>query len=141
MGYVTLVQLLYLADRKALMIWGHPITTASYIATGDGVGFSNCISIFELKGQGRDVQMVELSEEFVWEAALSGLKEDEGFEAWKLSEGEMLIIEMFVEYGSLSSQALSSIVWDLPEMRKKGPISYRDILQAAQKPRGRHCSH
>lgn len=134
MDHRKLELLLYLVDRKALTAWGHPITTASFIATGNGVELSDRISILESKENNRS-QLVQLDEEFVWKSTLSGLDKENEVETSKLSEAEMLVIEeIFAEYVSLSSEQLQSHVRVLPEVQKCGLIYCRDILKAAGRP-------
>jgi hypothetical protein len=134
--YKRLVLLLYLADRRTLIIFGRPITTASYIATEKGIELNNRIPVIEFKGMGNEAHLVQLDKEFIWEVAFTGLDREEALVgSMELSGAEGMILEEIVaEYGSLSFVELFSLVQKLPEMQKSGPIYYRDILKAAGKP-------
>ncbi len=45
MDYRKLMLLLYLADRKALLTWGRPITTDQYASTDQGIVLSRVLEL------------------------------------------------------------------------------------------------
>jgi hypothetical protein len=52
MDYRKLMLLLYLADRKALLTWGRPITTDQYVLTDQGIVLSRLLELITEKEWG-----------------------------------------------------------------------------------------
>gem|GEM_PF-236814 len=128
MNYMKLIKLLYLADRKALLIWRRPITTDQCVSMKCGPVLSQIYDFIKKDGN------------TVWEKAISrlgqydvSLKHDPGDDA--LSEADTTVLdEIFWEYGEICSSRLVDVTHELPEWKDPGrgatPIRYSDILKA-----------
>ena len=133
MSHLKLMKLLYLADRRALLTLGRPITYDSYVSMDHGPVLSTTLNL--LHG---DVQSSG-----PWEKAITvplnnevSLLKDPGDD--KLSEAEeKLIREVFDEHGAKTQWDLRDFTHTLPEWEDpKGSsikIEYRDILFAGNK--------
>ncbi len=131
-----LVLFLYLADRKALIARGHPITTFYYVAREREPTLSDRIPVL-FKIAGKIIRSIRVDEEFIWEDAHDRVRGTSRFKAHELSKREMTIIEEVVaelHNGAAPFSELLSLVRELPEVQEDGPIYYRDILRAAGKP-------
>lgn len=135
MSYMKLIKLLYLADRTALLRWGRPITTDSYVAMDRGPVLSR---VLDLATDGDDP-----SAPSVWSRYIS---EPVNYEvAWEsdpgrdeLSDAELNVLEeVFREHGAKSRWELVDFTHRLPEWQNPQggaiPISVRDILRAGGK--------
>jgi uncharacterized phage-associated protein len=135
MSYMKLIKLLYLADRAALLKWGRPITTDSYVSMDRGPVLSRVLDLAtdeELPGHNS-----------VWASHITGaahysvrLQRDPGED--ELSEAELqLLDQIFQEHGRKSRWELVDLTHKLPEWKNPQsgaiPIRYRDILKAAGK--------
>jgi uncharacterized phage-associated protein len=135
MSYMKLIKLLYLADRKALMQWGRPITTDRYVSMDHGPVLSR---ILNLTTDGN-----EPGGESVWSAAIAEpshydveLKSEP--ETDELSQAEINLLDaIFKEFGHKTRWQLVDLTHQLPEWKDPEgsaiPISYRDILKAESK--------
>lgn len=128
MYHLKLMKLLYLADRRALIALGRPITYDSYVSMDHGPVLSTTLNLIH-----GDVQSTG-----PWEKAIDvplnnkvSLREDPGDN--KLSEAEVeLIKDVFDEHGAKSRWDLRDFTHTLPEWQDpKGStirIEYKDIL-------------
>ncbi|HPC60910.1 MAG TPA: Panacea domain-containing protein [Verrucomicrobiota bacterium] len=135
MSYMKLIKLLYLADRAALLRWGRPITTDSYVSMDRGPVLSRVLDLAteeDLPGH-----------ESVWSKHITEpehyavrLRSDPGED--ELSAAEIqLLDEVFHQYGAKSRWELVELTHKLPEWKDPQgsaiPIQYRDILKAGGK--------
>jgi uncharacterized phage-associated protein len=133
MHYMKLIKLLYLADRRALLRWGIPITTDTYTSMDHGPVVSTIYNLIRrlIKGQ-------------TWEEYISPPMGDANkeialqkqFKLSRLSRAEeKLIKEVFNKYGHWNRYKLRDFVmhklpdWHDPEGTSI-PISISDILKA-----------
>lgn len=130
MSYLKLVKLLYLADRRALLEWGIPITTDRYVSMDHGPVVSGIYSL-----------IVENRPKPFWSEYISAPLGDYEVQLLKaaptdhLSRAEeKLIAEVFEQYGSWSRWKLVDFVHTLPEWidphGSSIPLKVRDILRA-----------
>ncbi len=133
MSYMKLIKLLYLADRSALLQWGRPITTDSYVSMDRGPVLSRVLELAtdgDLPGQ-TSVWARHISEPAHYSVRLqTNPGEDE------LSTAELHVLEdVFRQHGRKSRWELVDFTHNLPEWKNPQggaiPIQYRDILQAA----------
>ncbi len=133
MHYMKLIKLLYLADREALLRWGIPITTDTYVSMDHGPVVSTIYDLIRRRVEG-----------LTWAEYISAPmgdrdKEVELIKDVKLSRlsraEEQLIHEVFEHYGSWNRYALRDYVlhklpeWQDPEGTSI-PITIADILKA-----------
>jgi uncharacterized phage-associated protein len=130
MHYLKLLKLLYLADRTALLEWGHPITTDRYVSMDHGPVVSNIYNL-----------IVEDKKKPVWSQFISPPLGDYEVElkkeapADRLSRAEERLIEqVHQQYGHWNRWRLVDFLHTLPEWRDPHgsslPIQIRDILKA-----------
>ena len=134
MSYLKLIKLLYLADRKALITWGRPITTDRYISMDKGPVLSRI----------RDLITEDQERGLAWRAHISEplpnyeveLISSPGDDELSTAEIDMLNA-IFDEFGSMSRWELVKVAHALPEWEYPDgssiPITYRDILNAGGK--------
>jgi uncharacterized phage-associated protein len=127
MSYVKLIKLLYLADRKALLRWGCPITTDRYVSMDRGPVLSRVLNLITDPGA-PSIWSTVISQPERYEVRLNKQIEKE-----ELSDAEIeLLNEILDQYGNMSQWELVDITHDLPEwIDPQGsaiPITYRDIL-------------
>ncbi len=135
MHYMKLIKLLYLADREALLRWGVPITTDTYVSMDHGPVVSTIYDLIRQKIEGP-----------IWRQYISAPMGDNEKEVElignpkraRLSRAEeQLIREIFGRYGRWNRYALRDYVMhQLGEWRDPDgtslPISIPDILRAGE---------
>jgi uncharacterized phage-associated protein len=133
MSHLKLIKLLYLADRRALLTLGRPISYDSYVSMDQGPVLSTTLNLIH----------GDVPSSGPWEKAISvpykhevSLSEDPGDD--KLSEAEVEIIrDIFNEHGKKCRWDLCDFTHTLPEWEDpKGSsikIEYQDILSASNK--------
>lgn len=135
MSYLKLIKLLYFLDREALLRWGRPVTTDSYVSLDNGPVVSRIYDLIrEEPAPGADrIWHHYISIPKDWEVTLIAEPE-----AAELSRAEgALIDEIFAKHGKMSRWDLVRLSHDLPEWQNPNgsaiPIHYRDILRAGNK--------
>lgn len=131
LSYLSLIKLMYLADRTALERWASPITNDRYYSLDYGPVLSNVLNLINL-GPG--------FENGSWSAFISPptnymveLMDEPGIS--ELSQAEVdLIDETFAAYGKLTKWELVKLTHGLPEWKDPEgsaiPISIEEILEA-----------
>jgi uncharacterized phage-associated protein len=78
MSYMKLIKLLYLADRKALVRWGRPITTDRYLSMERGPALSHVLDLAtDGENPGSDsIWAAVISEPSNYEVSLKGAPAD-----------------------------------------------------------------
>lgn len=139
MSYMKLIKLLYLVDRAALLNWGWPVTTDSYVSMDKGPVLSRVLNLIN---EGN-----EPNENSTWSQYISApegydvslKEEDVPSEELSLAE-EKLIEGVFNEFGHRNRWELVEFLHQLPEWQDpKGsaiPIQFSDILKAGGKTEG-----
>ncbi len=131
MHYLKLIKLLYLADRTALLRWGLPISTDSYVSMKNGPVLSNVLNL-----------IVEDKHKPVWARFISAplgdyeveLREEAPTDRLSRAE-ENLLSEIYAEYGHRNRWDLvENVMHKLPEWRDPqggaAKINIREILEA-----------
>jgi uncharacterized phage-associated protein len=135
MSYLKLIKLLYIVDREALIRWGRTVTTDRHVSMPKGPVLSQIYDLIT----GDEPPGVET----FWRRHISApqhfeieMNRDPGDDELSGAE-EALIDEVFNEHGWKGRWELVRYTHDLPEWQDPGggslPISYRDILRAADK--------
>lgn len=133
LNYMKLIKLMYLAERRALLNWGRPITYDSYFSLKHGPILSTTLDLIS-EGEQPDsghVWFKYISVPHNYEVSLS-----QDCSPDDLSEAEeFLLNQIFQEYGYFNKWDLvDHLHSDLPEWKNPGrssiPITYRDILMA-----------
>ena len=136
MSYMKLIKLMYLVDREALLRWGRPISTDSYVSMNKGPVLSKT---YDLITDGIAPGTDSVWAQFISAPAnreVSLLKETPTEE---LSRAEQeLIQEVFAHHGRKSRWEIVDWMHDnLPEWTNPEgtsiPITYGDILRAGKK--------
>lgn len=131
MHYLKLIKLLYLADRTALLRWGVPISTDSYVSMDNGPVLSN---VYDL--------ITEEKEKPFWATFISAPMGE--YEVALLKEAptdrlskaeERLLEEIYSQYGFRNRWDLvNNVMHSLPEWHYPGgssvQIEIREILAA-----------
>jgi hypothetical protein len=135
MSYLKLIKLLYLLDREALLRWGRPVTTDTYIAMDSGPMLWRIYRLILEEPRPETVP--------VWRSCISAPREWEVQLLAEPSSRELspteqaLIDEVFVRFGMMNRWDLVKISCQLPEWRDPDgitmPIDYSDILRAANR--------
>lgn len=130
MNYMKLIKLLYVADRRALLRWGRPITFARAFSMRHGPVLSE---VLDLINEG-----THPGEKSVWGRAVSSpfkyeVRLNEECPADDLSDAEESVLnEVFGEYNRFDPWALvDELHKTIPEWQETEsaiPIRYRDIL-------------
>lgn len=135
MNYMSLIKLLYLADREALLTWGRPVTTDNYVSMDKGPVLSNTLNLInELREPGTpEIWNQYISTPKDYEVQLLKDAPDE-----ELSPAEEeLLYKIYAEHGRKNPWQLVGFVHKLPEWQDPHgsaiPIAYRDILSAGNK--------
>jgi uncharacterized phage-associated protein len=133
--YLSVIKLLYLIDREALLTWGRPVTFDQYVSMDKGPVLSRTYDLISSGPfPGEDVYWSEhISEPKHYTIEL---KKEAGND--ELSEAEITLIEeTFRKYGSLDKWKLVELSHELPEWENPQgsalPIRYKDIFQAGGK--------
>ncbi len=135
MSYMKLIKLLYLADRAALLRWGRPITTDSYVAMDRGPVLSRVLDLAtneDVPGR-KSVWAQHISEP---EHYAVRLVTDPGEDELSAAEVDLLD-EVFQQHGAKTRWELVDLTHKLPEWKNPQggaiAIQYRDILKAGGK--------
>jgi uncharacterized phage-associated protein len=135
MSYMKLIKLLYLADRQALLRWGRPITTDSYVSMNKGPVLSRVLDLAtdEVSPGQQSIWAEHITEPEHYEVRM---RSDPGDD--ELSEAESrLLDEVYGEHGAKNRWDLVEMTHNLPEWKNPEGgairIDYRDILQAGGK--------
>ena len=133
MHYMKLIKLLYLADREAILRWGIPITTDSYVSMDHGPVVSTIYDLIRRKIEG------PIWARYISEPMGDNNKEVELIQDVRLSSlsraEEKLVQEVFAKYGHWNRYRLRDYVlhklpeWQDPEGTSL-PITVADILRA-----------
>ena len=133
LNYMKLIKLLYLADRKALLEHGKPITGDRMVSMPKGPVLSGILTLINW-GQRREepciwLEYISPPRQYEVELADPNPKFD------RLSERERRILDqVFERYGRIDKWSLVEITHELPEWRDpRGssiPIDPADILRA-----------
>lgn len=134
MSYMKLLKLLYLADRRALLKHGRPITFDRYVSMDQGPVLSqtyNLIVAEEAPDQPASYWRQHISEPDGYEVTLRVAEPPNG----ELSRAQTVILdEVFAEFGNMSRWELVHFVHTLPEWEDPHgssiPISLRNVLHA-----------
>jgi uncharacterized phage-associated protein len=131
-NHMKLIKLLYIAERRALLKWGRPITFDAYVSMPHGPVLS-----FTLDKVNEPVDPARKS---YWQHFIS---ERTGHEVRLLAEApndqlsraeEQLLDEVFAEFGGMTPFELRDYTHTLPEWHdpqgSSTPIRIRDILLA-----------
>jgi uncharacterized phage-associated protein len=135
MSYMKLLKLMYLADRKALLQFGRPITYDRYVSMDHGPVLSQTYNLMvaEESPTGAPSYWRELiSEPIKYEVSLRVAQPPHD----QLSPAqESVLDDVFDEFGAMSRWELVSLVHTLPEWQdpqgSSVPISLRDLLAGA----------
>lgn len=136
MSYMTLIKLLYLADREALAHWGRPITTDTYVSMDRGPVLSH---VLDRINEGPSPEeppsywVEHITPSANYEVTLTTDPNGE-----LLSEAEDELLEtVFKNHGHLTRWEIVDLVHTLPEWQDPNggaiPIDYSDILKAYKK--------
>jgi len=135
MSYMKLIKLLYLADRTALLRWGRPISTDTYVSMDRGPVLRRVLDLVtdeDLPGQA-SVWANHITEPEHYSVRL---RNDPGEDELSTAEVQLLD-EVFQLHGTKSRWELVDFTHKLPEWKNPQgsaiPIQYRDILKAGGK--------
>jgi len=130
MNHMKLVKLLYLADRKALLKWGRPITFDWYVSMPHGPALSFTLDKINDSAppDGSSYWHRIISERKGHEVSLLGDVPND-----QLSQAEEQLLDaVFRDYGAMSQWEIRDFSHTLPEWRDPNgssvPIEIRDIL-------------
>lgn len=132
MSYMKLLKLLYLADRKALLSFGRPITFDRYVSMDHGPVLSQTYNLMvaeESPNEAPSYWRQHISEPDNYEVSLRVHVPPHD----KLSPAqEHILDDVFAEFGALGRWELVDLVHTLPEWKDPHgssiPISLRDVL-------------
>lgn len=132
MYVLSLIKLLYLIDREALLRWGRPITFDSYYSLPQGPVVSFTLDLVNLP---RDPENPGYWHRFISEREGHQVRLLDTVPNDQLSDAEeRLIDEVFGKYEGLTQWQLRDLSHTLPEWRdpqgSNVPITVRDILTA-----------
>ena len=136
MNYMLLIKLLYLLDRRALSLWGRPVTGDDYFSMKYGPVLSEVLDLItdmpDPTGAGYWAKHISEPAHYVVELAA-----DPGND--ELSEAEEEVIEaIFEKFGAYNQFDLAAHLhlmleeWQ-PVEHGRIPITYGDILKAIKK--------
>jgi uncharacterized phage-associated protein len=130
--YMKLIKLLYLADRKALLELGRPITFDRYVSMKHGPVLSQTYDLIvaeEAPGE-RSYWRQHISEPSGYDVRLVG----EPPRGALSPAQEQVLDEVFAEFGALDRWKLVDFTHTLPEWRDPHgssiPLPLRDVLRA-----------
>jgi uncharacterized phage-associated protein len=128
--YLSLIKLMYLTDREALLRWGSPVTNDTYYALDRGPILSRVTNLARGQDEGQLfwAEHVSAPDNFC-----VNLVQDAGDEELSRAE-ERLIAEIHEQYGHLSQWQLVDLTHKLPEWQDPNgsaiSIDLEDILEA-----------
>ena len=132
MAYMKLLKLLYLADRKALLEHGRPITYDRFVSMDHGPVLSQTYNLIvaEEAPEGHSYWRQYISEPSNYEVSL--VKDAPNGALSRAQEG--ILESVFAEFGSMNRWKLVEFCHTLPEwVDPKGssiPIALSDVLRA-----------
>lgn len=135
LNYMVLIKLLYLADRKALIESGMPITGDQPVSMPHGPVLSVVLDLINMgREDGSAVWYDYISEPINYNVAL--IEQEPSRD--ELSDYELSILESIDDrFGGLDKWGLRDLTHSLPEWSdphgSSVPIRFEDILQAANK--------
>ncbi len=116
--FMTILKLLYLADRKALGEWERPITHDTYVSMKFGQVLSNTYDI--MKGQTHS----DAWDEYIENIYYNWIKLIKPIKLKALSPAEVELLEqIYNEYGGYNEFELAEITHELPEYIDPGDSS------------------
>jgi uncharacterized phage-associated protein len=130
--YMKLMKLLYLADRKALLELGRPITFDRYVSMKHGPVLSQTydLMVAEEAPQEHSYWRQHISEPREYQVRLRGESPRDALSPAQ----EQILDEIFAEFGALDRWALLDFTHTLPEWQdphgSSMPIALRDVLRA-----------
>lgn len=130
MSYMKLIKLLYLADRKALLELGRPLTFDSYVSMRHGPVLSCTLDLISAESAP--------GAESYWREHIGppqnfsvSLRRSPGAGALSAAE-ELILEEIFSEFGEMNRWDIVKFTHELPEWQDPGtscaPIMARTIL-------------
>ena len=131
MSYIKLIKLMYLADRRAFLETGYPITGAAMVSMPKGPVLSEVYDLITWGEEAESPWSELISAPSNWEVSLKRTPDLK-----QLSEYEVEVLDaVFAEFGRWDRWALVRYTHDLPEWRDPGessfPIDARVILREA----------
>jgi uncharacterized phage-associated protein len=132
MSYMKLLKLLYLADRKALLEQGRPITYDRFVSMDHGPVLSQTYNLMvaEESPEGHSYWRQFISVPSDWEVSL--IKDAPSGELSRAQEE--ILGQIFSEFGRMSRWELRDFCHTLPEWEdpkgSSNPIALRDVLRA-----------
>jgi len=132
MSYLKLLKLLYLADRKALLEHGRPITYDRYVSMDHGPVLSQTYDLIlgEQSPGTRSYWREYISEPANYEVSLLGDAPNGELSAAQ----ERILDDVFEEFGRMGRWEIVELMHTLPEWEDpRGssiPIAIRDVLRA-----------
>jgi uncharacterized phage-associated protein len=129
-NYMSLIKLMYFADREALLRWGSPVTNDSYFALDRGPILSRVMNLIKEAGAKSSIWSEHVSVPKNYHVELL---RDAGDDELSRAE-ERLIDEIYAKYGRLSQWQLVKLTHTLPEWQDPHgssiQIDLEDILEA-----------
>jgi uncharacterized phage-associated protein len=132
MSYMKLLKLLYLADRKALLSFGRPITYDRYVSMDHGPVLSQTYNLIVAEESPTEApsywrSLISVPESFEVSLRVPTPPNDQ------LSPAEERVLDdVFDEFGAMGRWQLVAFVHTLPEWKDPHgssiPISVRDVL-------------
>lgn len=134
MSYMKLLKLMYLADRKALLAYGRPITYDRFVSMDHGPVLSQTYNLMVAEESPDQAPSY-------WRSVISGptnyelsLRVTDPPHDQLSPAQERVLDDVFHEFGAMSRWELVALVHTLPEWRDPHgssiPISVRDLLSA-----------
>jgi len=131
-NYTKLTKLIYLAERKAILEWGFPITFDDLSALPNGPVVSRILDLIKYENIGNTWNQFIKTDEFD-----VVLKKDPNDDELSLAEKELLD-QIYNEYKNKSYSDLVTFTHNLPEYKDPNgsslPINYIDILRSSGMP-------
>lgn len=134
MSYLKLLKLLYLADRRALLAHGRPITFDRYVSMDHGPVLSQTYNLIvgEEQPEAPSYWRRYISEPVNYEVALRGEAPSGALSPVQ----EQILDEVFDEFGHMGRWDLVRLMHTLPEWQDPHgsslPITLRDVLRGAE---------
>lgn len=137
MPYLKLIKLMYLAERKAMALWGESVTGDSFVAMPHGPVLSQTYDLIKTGSQYPTEKNWDyfIKDEANYEVSLAPRVEDDDFSDLSLAETD-LFSEVFNEFGAMDQWQLVRYTHDggCPEWRDPDgsslPIRPQDIFYA-----------
>ncbi len=136
MSYMKLIKLMYLADRRALLKWGRPITFDRYFSMKHGPVLSR---VLDRVNEGDPPEEDSLWHQYISRRSRYEIRAKAKCPSDRISEAEVQVLhEVYEQFGKLDKWDLVDQLHEmLGEWQDPGdsavPIAYRDILLAGGK--------